>query len=212
MGNIGFILTDNNEYFEHDLEEKFFREYFDKFLDESLPEEERIVDYFFCQDYVDNLYPSEDKIYASASAYVFPASENTVWAKEGVKVRTHPLMPHILSDGRKIFLEGYLTEKYYYNIEKIDGEYQVTYWNTVPEGYDDYIERMKSHGIDLENIDFAELTHSKSLKEVYAEKAEKKKISAEKTKEISNIRSGIIVICLFGILTIVFRGTRHKIS
>lgn len=196
---------DDNYYQMEDTVKKVFKEYFDRNLDENLPDEERLMDYIITEG--DCLYTKKenykdgDDIEAKVGAIVFPASENTVWSKKCEKVYAREYSKKI---GGMFEIEGYATESYYIHLKEQDGKYQITYLDTIPEGFSDFVERMKAHGIDLENIDYAELINGKSTTEIIAEAVEKENFEIENViKTKSQINIVIISICALGIIVII---------
>ncbi len=188
-----------------------FKVYFDKNLDESLPDEERLLDYF-----ISGIFPYTreenfkygDDIEIKISAFVIPASEKTIWAKNKEKVYTGAYQNYKL----KVALEGYNTDEYYMHFKMQDGKYNVSYIGNMPEGFDDYVERMKARGIDLENIDYAELINSKTETELIAESVQVENFEMENVINTkSNINIATIIICSLGLtLTIILAVKRIK--
>lgn len=177
-----------------------FKDYFDKYLDENLPDEERLLDYF-----VSGIFPytreenfkDGDDIEIKIRAFVIPASEKTVWAKNKEKVYVGAYENYKL----KVALEGYNTDEYYVHFKKQDGKYNVSYIDTMPEGYDDYVARMKARGIDLENINYAELINSKTETELIAESVEVENFEIGNVIEVkSNINATVVIICSLGLI------------
>ncbi len=72
----------------------------------------------------------------------------------------------------------------------------------MPEGYDDYVARMKARGIDLENINYAELINSKTETELIAESVEVENFEMGNVIEVkSNINATVVIICSLGLIT-----------
>lgn len=179
-----------------------FKEYFDRNLDENLPNEERLLDYF-----ISGIFPYTreenfkhgDDIEIKISAFVIPASEKTIWAKDKEKLYAGVYDNTDL----KVTLEGYNTEEYYVHFKMQDGKYNVSYFGNIPEGFEDYVQRMKVRGIDLENISYAELINSKTETELIAESVEVENFEMEKVISTkSNINAVVIVICSLGLIVI----------
>lgn len=193
---------DDNYYQMEDTVKTVFKEYFDKNLDENLPDEERLIDYIVtggdCLYTKKENYKDGDDIEAKVGAIVFPASENTVWSKKCEKVYAREYSKKI---GEMFEIEGYVTEDYYIHLKNQDGKYTITYLDTLPEGFANFVERMKKHGIDLENIDYAELINSKSTTEIIAEAVEKENFESENViRTKSQINIVVISICVLGII------------
>lgn len=196
---------DENYYQMEDTVKTVFKEYFDKNLNENLPDEERLVDYIVTGG--DSLYTKKenyndgDDIEAKVGAIVFPASENTVWSKKYEKVIGYE---YSKKTGEKIEIQGYATEDYYIHLKNKNGKYVITYLDTVPEGYEEFVEKMKTHGIDLENLDCAKLINSKSTTEIIAEAIEKENFESENiinTK--AQLNMVVILCCILGIILII---------
>lgn len=198
---------DDNYYQMEDTIKKVFKEYFDKNLNEKLSDEERLIDYIVtggdCLYTKKENYKYGDDIEAKVGAIVFPASENTVWSKKCEKV-VGKEYGYGKNEGKIVEIEGYATEDYYIHLKMQDEKYIITYLDTVPEGFSDFVERMKTHGIDLENIDYAKLINSKSETEIIAEAVQKENFEAEKIiKTKSRINLFVISVCSFGIIVII---------
>lgn len=194
---------DDNYYQIEDTVKTVFKEYFDKNLNENLPDEERLVDYIVTG--TDRIYIKKenfkygDSIEAKVGAIVFPASENTVWSKKYEKVVGRK---YSKKTGKEVEIEGYATKDYYIHLKNQEGKYVITYLDTVPEGYKDFVERMKKHDIDLENLDYARLINSKSTTEIISEAVEKENFEAERiVKAESQINLFVISVCSLGIIT-----------
>lgn len=199
------VSFDENYYQMEDTVKTVFKEYFDKNLNENLPDEERLVDYIVTGG--DSLYTKKenyndgDDIEAKVGAIVFPASENTVWSKKYEKVIGYE---YSKKTGEKIEIQGYATEDYYIHLKNKNGKYVITYLDTVPEGYEEFVEKMKTHGIDLENLDYAKLINSKSTTEIIAEAIEKENFESENiinTK--AQLNMVVILCCMLGIILII---------
>lgn len=203
------MVPDNFEenYFQmEDTVKDVFKEYFDKNLDENLPNEKRLVDYIITGG--DALYTKKedykygDDIEAKVGAIVFPASENSDWEKDCEKVYANKYSEKL---GGMFEIEGYATKDYYIHLKMQDGKYTITYLDTVPEGFQEFVERMKTHGIDLENLNYEELINSKSTTEIIAEAVQKENFETEniiKTKSRINIL--VVALCSIGIVLTIF--------
>ncbi len=203
------MIPDNlsEDYYQmEDTVKEVFKEYFDKNLDTSLPDEERLVAYIvtggnYLYTRQEN-YKYGDDIEARVGAIVFPASENSVWEKDCEKVYAQEYSKKL---GGMFEIDGYATEDYYIHLKMQDGKYIITYLDTIPEGFQDFVERMKTHGIDLENLNYEELINSKSTTEIIAEAVQKENFETKniiKTKSRINIL--VIVVCSLGIILTLF--------
>lgn len=200
----------DNYYQMEDTVKEVFREYFDKNLDFNLSDEERIVDYIITggstYTRAEN-YKYGDDIEGIIGAIVFPASEKTIWAKDTYNVVFGEIYNKKTKDILKI--DGYATKDYYIHLKMQDGKYVITYLDTVPEGYYDFVERMKNHDIDLENLNYAELINSKTTTEVIAEAVQKENFEIENVvKTKSQINFVVILICSFGIIGTTFMNIK----
>lgn len=198
-GPASSMAKDSETYKMEDIAVGVFKEYLDKYLSEEVPEEERLVDYFvgsFFPYTRPNDYKYGDDIEVMLSAFVCPVSENSVWGKNKEKVYVGQY------DTDWVIIEGYNTEKYYLHLVYENEKYVIKYMDTKPEGYDDFVERMKKHDIDLENMDYAKLINAKSEKEIIAESAEVYKL--ENLNSISEIEKiNVLVIIIFSSLILI---------
>ena len=212
IGSFSAILADSEDKFKmQDIAVETFKEYFNKYISEELPDEERILDYFisgyfsYTRDYE---YNDGDDIELKIRAFVIPASDNTTWAKGKDKY-----IGRLYTD-KECIIEGYYTEYYYLHLVYQDGKYVIAYMDTKPEGFDDFVERMKTHGIDLLNIDYAELINSKSETELISQAAQYHNYNSENISLVEEkIGKVIIVTCsilIFGIVFIYFRSIKGK--
>ncbi len=198
-----------------DIATNAFREYFDKYLNEDLSEDERLVDYFISGIFTytkEETFKDGDDIEVRISAFVVPVSDNTIWAKNQEKRYGKFTNPE--NEKENLTIEGYYTERYYIHLVNKDGKYIISYMDTKPEGFDDFVERMKKHGIDLLNMNYAELINSSSEKEIISQAIEEHKYNSENTYLAENKISNIIVITcsvlLISIIVIYSKFTRKK--
>lgn len=195
--------SNNSEVFKlEDIAVKAFKEYFDRYLTENVTKEERLVDYFVGYNFPytrQENYKDGDDIEFKISAFVCPASEDTIWAENKEKVYVGQYDKSIEDF---VIVEGYNTEEYYLHLVYEDGKYVIKYIDTKPEGYDDFVERMKTHGIDLENMNYAELINAKSEKEIIAESAETYKLEAPNSN-VSVEKINVVIVSIFSFLILV---------
>ena len=92
-----------------------------------------------------------------------------------------------------IEIEGYTTAVYIRLVWEND-KYVVKFIDNKPEGYDEYVARMKEHGIDVENIDYPSLINAKVDIKEEIQAAEKKEFNSKQTA-ISFMNKIIITVC-----------------
>lgn len=188
--SIGYSMIpysmDESYYLLDDTAEKAFKEYLDKYLDENMPDDERLVDYIFTGSFIytrKENYKDGDDIEAKVSAYVFPASEDTIWSKDKIITELK-----YFRDNKEVTLQGYCTDGYYIRLVKENDKYVIKFIDTLPEGYSEFVQKVKDKtGLDLENINYADFTNAKSKTEVIAEAAEKENL------ESANVDNQVIV-------------------
>lgn len=195
-----------------------FSEYFNQYLGENLPEEERLVDYLLTNSFIytrrEN-YKDGDDIEVCLTAYVFPASSKTVWSKDK---KIMELEYYDEKTSERKHLEGYFTDRYYLRLVKENDKYVIKFMDNLPEGYSEFVQRIKDKtGLDLENINYADFTNAKSKTEVIADAAEKSKLESSKKLEAEKLfeeRVSLIIasICTFLIVVIMFNYSRYLIK
>lgn len=196
--------SNNAESFKmEDIAVNMVKEYLNKYVEETTPDEERLIDYFISGYFPytrEENFEEGDDIECKISFFVCPASENTIWSK-GNEKRYVGMYDSLIND--YVIIEGYNIQEYYLHLVYEDGKYVVKYYDTKPEGYDEFVERMKNHGIDLENMDYAKLINAKSEKEIIADVAEthnfeNSNISVEKVNAVIVVGfSSLILVTLF---------------
>lgn len=170
---------DESYYLLDDIVENAFKEYLDKYLDESLPDDERLMDYITAGSSIytrKENYKDGDDIEAKIGAYVFPVSEKTIWAKDKKIAELQ-----YFNDERNsmVTLQGYFTDGYYIRLVKENDKYVIKFIDTLPEGYSEFVQKIKdATGLDLENINYADFTNAKSKTEIIAEAAEKENLES----------------------------------
>lgn len=178
----------------------FKEEYMDKFLSENVKPEEKIIDYFISSYFPytrENSFKEGDDIEFSISAFVFPEQEQTTWAKNKKKLYTGM---YDYQEKKWEIVEGYQTEIYYVHLVYENEKYAIKYIDIKPEGYDDFVERMKTHGINLENMDYAKLINAKSEKEIISEVAE---VQNFESPNLVIEKINVIIVIFFAILILI---------
>ena len=93
--------------------------------------------------------------------------------------------------------------------------YVVKFMDTKPEGYDEYVARMKEHGIDVENIDYASLINAEVNVKQEIMEAEKKEFDAKQIavgslRNIIVISFGSIIVLIILINILIHRKNKLK--
>lgn len=196
----------DKEFLLDNIVEEVFKKYFDKYLDENLPENERLVDYLIAGLSIytrEENYNDGDDIEAEISAYVFPAIQESNWAENNKLVK---LEYYNYLDKNMHMLEGYFSDSYYIRLVKENGEYVIKFMDTLPEGYSEFVEKVKNEvGLDLENINYADFINAKSETEIIAEVAKEAKLEGatiENNEEIIENRISLIVSAICALLIV----------
>lgn len=210
--SLGAIMSnDENNVKLYNTVKNTFEKYFNKYLDESLSDDERLLGYEIVGPFIytrEENYKDGDEIEAKIGAYVFPASDTTIWGKNKEIVTTD----YCLDNSQKT-IYGYSTDEYYIRLTKQGEEYEISFIDTFPEGYADFIQRVKDKtSIDLENINYADFINAKSTTEVITENAEKENFESAMNENSmiieKRIQIGIIVICVILIFIIVINSRK----
>lgn len=140
--------------YENKISKKVFEDWLKEQTLDTVNEDERIKEDFDIDSYGicyenssdDSYKPFElgDEIYVHIGALVSPVNpESEYWKNfEKVEIAGIPAKYRIM---------------YYIKMTQVEGEeYKITYMETVPEGYEEYIQRMNDMGIDIENMNFDE--------------------------------------------------------
>ena len=85
-----------------------------------------------------------------------------------------------------IRIDGYYTEIYIRLVWEND-RYVIKFLDNKPEGYDEFVARMKENGIDVENIDYAKLINANADIKQEIQAAEQKEYESKQV-EVGNIR------------------------
>lgn len=184
----------------YDVVEDVFKDWIKQYTLDSVSEDERIKKEFYVTNYrcfYDyQTFKEGDDISAYIGALVYPLKgEDSKWSKF-----QKALYPEQNKD------VGYYPD-YYVRLSKIDGEYKIVYIDIIPEGYYEYVDKMKNLGIDVENLDLEKLLNSD-----YEEDSEVTKQSGEiqefKTSNqiIEKTSIGITIFCSFmiGLFIIIY--------
>lgn len=201
----GYQYSPNEDEFLLDnIMEETFKEYFDKYLDDNLPDNERLIDYIITNSFIytrKENYKDGDDIEAEVGVYVFPSSENTIWAKDKEVVELK-----YYDDNKEVNLQGYLTDKYYIRLVKENDKYVIKFIDIYPEGYSEFVQKVKEKtGLDLENINYADFTNAKSKTEIIAEAAEKENLESANidSQEISKDKISILIASICTVLIVI---------
>ena len=168
--------------------EKVFQEWLNQYTAKTASEEERLKIYYLTNCSCFSTYEAFQAggdIEVKMGALVYPVSENSKWAQYEKHEYENP------KDGI-----GYYVPDYYMRMSKVDGEYKIVYMDFVPEGYDEYVQKMKEKGIDVENLDLKEILtqEAEEKTEVIEQNAETQNLTAE-NEIVEKTSFGITLVC-----------------
>ena len=197
MGNAG--VEYNNYAKMQDYVQKSVREHFDQYL-KSENENEELKGYYVGNQFVytrEYEYKEYDDIEARITVFFVPESNNSKWCENAKKACTK-----LYHKENKDFVEidGFSTSVYIRLVWEND-KYVVKFMDTKPEGYHEYVARMKEHGIDVENIDYASLINAEVNVKQEIMEAEKKEFDAKQIA-VGSLRN-IIVISFGSIIVLI---------
>lgn len=189
--------------------ENVAKEYFEKFK-KSENELDKIKSFLvsssstYTRDYE---YKEKDDIEGRVSVLVVPESNNSNWLDNAKKAHIK-----IFNKNTNDFIEAdmFLLTLYVHLVWEND-KYVIKYIDDYPEGYSEYVARMKENGIDVENINYAELINAKETKQQEIIEAEKKEFNAKQTtinninKELTICFSGMIFLIIISNIIIIIR-------
>lgn len=201
----GYQYSSNEDEFLIDnIIEETFKEYFNKYLDDNLPDDERLIDYIITNCFIytrKENYKDGDDIEAKVGVYVFPSSENTIWAKDKEITELK-----YFENNKEVNLQGYLIDGYYIRLVKENDKYVIKFIDIYPEGYSEFVQKVKEKtGLDLENINYADFTNAKSKTEIIAEAAEKENLESANidNKEIAKDKISILIASICTVLIVI---------
>lgn len=176
----------------YDTVQEVFKQWLEQYTLDTVSEEERIKKEYYTTNYTGFTYNSGewkegDDISARIGALVFPVKENSKWSQYKKLSYEESQNPNG---------DGYYPPDYYVKLSKIDGEYKIVYIDFVPEGYQEYAEKMKEKGIDVENLNVEEILNSnyEETTEVVEQNAETLELKAE-NEIIEKTSMGITIFC-----------------
>ena len=185
----------------YDTVQEVFKEWLKQYTLDSVSDEERIKKEYYTASFTAFSYTGEwkegDDISARIGALVYPASENSKWSE-------YQKLPY--EETQNPNGDGYYTPDYYVRLSKIDGEYKIAYIDFVPEGYQEYAEKMKEKGIDIENLNVEEILNinDEEITEVVEQNAETLELKSE-NEIIEKTSLGITIFCsLMIVLILIF--------
>lgn len=186
----------------YDTVQEIFKKWLEQYTLDTASEEERIKKDFYTTSYgsFNNYleFKDGDDITAKIGALVYPVNENSKWSQ-------YRKVPY--EDTQNPNGDGYYTPDYYVRLSKIDGEYKIVYIDFVPEGYQEYAEKMKEKGIDIENLNVEEILNSNSEEttEVVEQNVEVPELKAE-NQIIEKTSLGITIFCsvMIGFILIIY--------
>lgn len=194
-GNAG--LEYNAYYKMQEYVEDYTEKHFEQYLTTN-NENERLNGYFFIRHSIytrEYEYEEYDDIEAKVTMFLVPESNDSKWCENAKK--SHIKLYHKKSE-EFVEIDGYSISVYVRLVWE-DDKYVIKFMDTKPEGYDEYVARMKEHGIDVENIDYASLINAEENVQKEIQEAEKKEFDAKQTV-IGNINK--VIVAVFGGLII----------
>lgn len=171
--------------------QKYIGEYFEEYKKSN--NEDKIKEYFLGNQAIytrEYEYNEKDDIEARINIFFVPESNKSKWCKNAQKAYTKI---YHKAKNEFIEIEGYTTAVYIRLVWEND-KYVVKFIDNKPEGYDEYVARMKEHGIDVENIDYPSLINAKVDIKEEIQAAEKKEFNSKQTA-ISFMNKIIITVC-----------------
>ena len=176
----------------YDTVQTVFKEWLEQYTLDTVSEEERIKKEYYTTNYTGFTYNSGewkegDDISGRIGALVFPVKEDSKWSQYKKLSYEESQNPNG---------DGYYPPDYYVKLSKIDGEYKIVYIDFVPEGYQEYAEKMKEKGIDIENLNLEEILNNnyEEMTEVVEQNAEVLELKAE-NEIIEKTSMGITIFC-----------------
>lgn len=175
----------------YDTVQEVFKEWLEQYTLDTVSEEERIKKEYYTTSFTAFNYDGEwkegDDISARIGALVYPVKENSKWSQYQKLSYEETQNPNG---------DGYYPPDYYVRLSKIDGEYKIVYIDFVPEGYQEYTEKMKDKGIDIENLNLEEILNSsyEETTEVVGQNAEVPELKAG-NEIIEKTSLGITIFC-----------------
>lgn len=175
-------------------------EYFKKYLNIE-NEKEKIKGYFLGNQFVytrENEYKEYDDIEVRITVFFVPESNNSKWCENAQKAY---IKLYHKENKEFVEIDGFSTSVYVRLVWE-DNKYVVKFMDNKPEGYDEFVSRMKEHGIDVENIDYPSLINANADVKQEIQAAEKKEFDTRQT-EINIINNWIIAVCSAMIILII---------
>lgn len=150
----------------------------------------------------ENEYTDQKDIEGKVTLFFVPEVKSSKWCEFAEKSYTK-----IYNKGINdyIQIDGYFTEIYIRLVWE-DNKYVIKFIDNKPEGYDEFVARMKEHGIDVENIDYPSLINANVNVKQEIQEAEKKEFDTRQMA-IEIVNYGIIIVCGGLIVLIVIINT-----
>ena len=165
-------------------------------------ENEKLKGYFImnCTSYTrENEYKEQSELEGKIILFFVPEIKSSKWCEHAEKAYTQIYNERVKD---YIRIDGYYTEIYIRLVWEND-RYVIKFLDNKPEGYDEFVARMKENGIDVENIDYAKLINANADIKQEIQAAEQKEYESKQV-EVGNIRKGIIISCGSFIFVILF--------
>lgn len=173
--------------YQYNISHKVFENWLKEQTLDTVSEDERITEDFDIDSYSScntKTFELGDEIYIYTSALVTPVNpESEYWKSfEKVEIAGIPAKYRM---------------KYYIKMTQIEGEdYKITYMGEVPDGYEEYVQRMNDMGIDIENMNFDEYFEFEyeDENETKLQEVQTKEYKAE-NKIVENTSFAISILC-----------------
>lgn len=146
----------------------------------------------------ENEYTDQKDIEGKVTLFFVPEVKSSKWCEFAEKAYTKIYNKDI---NDYIQIDGYFTEIYIRLVWEND-RYVIKFIDNKPEGYDEFVARMKEHGIDVENIDYPSLINANADVKQEIQAAEKKQFDTRQT-EINILNNWIIAVCTTMIILII---------
>ena len=196
-------FKDENDCFK--LSEEIMLKYFEQFTHENVPKEYKLENEIFITshgDFIDSSWKFGDDIYSQMGYILCIDNNESIWLNdENKKLEGNLKYPNEYS-----FEEKYW--KFVYN--KDDNSYNIVYNESVPIGYDEFKQNVKTQtNFDLDNIDTSRLLSNDNEKN----QTDNKNISNDEKINTDKLVIWIRIISIIGLISIgivIFKLYRRK--
>lgn len=156
-------------------------------------EKEKLKGYFImsCSTYTrDTEYKEQGDLEGRVTLFFVPEVKSSKWCEHAEEAYTKIYSKEIKDYVR---IDGYFTTVYI-RLGWENDKYVIKFIDNKPEGYDEYVARMKEHGIDVENIDYPSLINANVNVKQEIQETEKKEFDTRQMA-IGIVNYGIIIVC-----------------